>query len=299
MADTQENMDKRTKEYTRINGKNKTLSQQVDLLREHENNLSNLLEEREQTIEETQTKLNEVENATDKNSGNTMPSLSNDLQKWMNERFTKIEENIDQLISKKLTDNVKMVEAAGAKINDVIDQNKSYAKSLKKNLEASNLESLMKTTKNNELIQEKERERRSANLIIYGIDEVSDNQSDSKEHDRSFINSFLDTIGITHHPKQIIRLGKPNENNKRPVKLVMDNSAHKDSIMSRLGNLKNAEEIYRNVSVRHDYTIEERDLIKEWVKKAEEKNKEEDTQAWKVRGTPKNGLRLVKITRRR
>ena len=78
----------------------------------------------------------------------------------------------------------------------------------------------------------------------------------------------------------------------------MAKSGDKDTIMSRLGNLKNAEEIYRKVSVRDDYTSEERGLIKEWVTKAEKKNKEENTQAWKVRGTPKNGLRLVKITKR-
>merc|ERR1712096_137933 len=101
-------------------------------------------------------------------------------------------------------------------------------------------------------------------------------------------NSFLDTIGVTSRPKQIIRLGKSNGERKRPVKLIMNNSEDKDSVMSRLVNLKNAEEIYRNLSVRDDYTIEERELIKEWVKKAEQKNKEEDTQEWRVRGTPKN-----------
>ena len=69
--------------------------------------------------------------------------------------------------------------------------------------------------------------------------------------------------------------------------------------MSRLSNLKNAEDIYRRLSVPDDYTIEERHMIREWVKKAEEKNKAESTQAWKVRGNPKNGLRLVKITRRK
>ena len=78
----------------------------------------------------------------------------------------------------------------------------------------------------------------------------------------------------------------------------MTNSRDKDNIMPRLVNLKNAEEIYRKVSVRDDYTIEEREMIKEWVKKAAQKNNEENTQPWKVRGTPKNGLRLVKITKR-
>ena len=67
----------------------------------------------------------------------------------------------------------------------------------------------------------------------------------------------------------------------------MNNSADKDSIMARLGNLKNAEPIYKSLSVRDDYTIEERELIKEWLMKADNKNKENNTQAWKVRGTPR------------
>ena len=157
---------------------------------------------------------------------------------------------------------------------------------------------VIKTTKNDDLIEKKERERRTANLIIYGIGEVSDDQNNVKEHDEKCFHSFLGTIGITTFPKQIVRLGKPNENKTRPVKLVMANSGDKDIIISRPGNLKNAVEIYRKVSVRDDYTIEERELIKEWINKAEQKNKEEYTQAWKVRGTTKNGLRLVKITKR-
>ena len=219
------------------------------------------------------------------------------LTKLLNERFNQIEENIEQLITKKLAQNSKGIEQIEAKINEALNKKNSYADTLKSNLEVNNLATVIKTTKNDDVIQKKERERRSANLIIYGIDEVA-GQNNVKEHDKKFVHSFLGIIGITKFPKQILRLCKPNENKKRPVKLVMANSGDKDAIMSRLGNLKNAEEIYRKVSVRDDYTIEERELIKELVNKAEQKNKEENTQAWKVRGTPKNGLRLVKITKR-
>ena len=79
----------------------------------------------------------------------------------------------------------------------------------------------------------------------------------------------------------------------------MSNAAEKDNIMDRLVNLKYAEDIYRKLSVRDDYTPAERNQIKEWVKKAEQKNRDENTHAWKVQGSPKNGLRLVKTTRRR
>ena len=79
----------------------------------------------------------------------------------------------------------------------------------------------------------------------------------------------------------------------------MNNTDDKEKVMSRFGNLKNADEVFRKLSVREDYTIKERELIREWVNKAERKNVEEITKAWKVRGTPKNGLRLVKITKQR
>ena len=54
-------------------------------------------------------------------------------------------------------------------------------------------------------------------------------QMDLKRHDEQFITSFLDEIGL-----QIMHLGKPNEDKKRPIKLVMINVAEKDSIMARL-----------------------------------------------------------------
>ena len=241
-----------------------------------------------------------TENKLDKDTDNINMSsnnLSNDIQMLVNRRFDKIEENIDRIISRKLEE--KVLESTATKLTDAVEQNRSYASSLRASPEVvNNFESIIRSTKNNELIQKKEREKRAANLKIYGINEESDEQRDLKEHDNNFINSFLGVIGISLRPNQIIRLGKVSETRKRPVKIVMNNSADKNSIMARLGNLKNAVPIYKSLSVRDDYTIEERELIKEWVMKADNKNKENNTQAWKVRGTPKNGLRLVKITKR-
>ena len=142
------------------------------------------------------------------------------------------------------------------------------------------------------------REKRAANLIIYGIEEESEDQHLLQNHDKNFIRGFMETIGIWLDPKQITRLGIPNTARRRPVKVIMNNSIDKKSIMSRLSNLKNAQPKYRVLSVRDDYTIEERELIKEYVKEAKDKNDKENTTNWKVRGTPKNGLRVVKITTR-
>ena len=230
---------------------------------------------------------------------NDVPNLTIDIHNLINDRFDKIEESIDRIITQKLADSYKIaqVEQIESKIDKVINHNESYASKLKDhNKEVNNISNIIKASKNDDLVQEREREKRSANLIIYGISEVCENNL--KTHDEHFISSFLDTIGTASRPSQIIRLGKPSEGKSRPVKLVMRNEKDKDSVMSRLVNLKNAEDVYRNLSVRDDYTLEERDMVREWVRKAAEKNQEENTQAWKVRGTPKNGLRLAKIAKR-
>ena len=73
----------------------------------------------------------------------------------------------------------------------------------------------------------------------------------------------------------------------------------KKQVQSRLVNLKEAEVTYRKVSVRDDYTQRERKLVSDMIGQAKERNKNENTNTWKVRGTPEKGLHLVKISRRR
>ena len=68
--------------------------------------------------------------------------------------------------------------------------------------------------------------------------------------------------------------------------------------MSRLVNLKNADKKFQSASVRDDYSIEERKLIKEWVEDASARNRAENTDEYRVRGSPKNGLRIVRVTKK-
>ena len=72
----------------------------------------------------------------------------------------------------------------------------------------------------------------------------------------------------------------------------------KESIMANLKKLKNADAVFHSLSIREDYMIKERELVSKYVREAKQKNEAENTTEWKVRGTPKNGLRLVRITKR-
>ena len=76
----------------------------------------------------------------------------------------------------------------------------------------------------------------------------------------------------------------------------------RDNVMSNMWRLKNSTNANERVSVTYDYTLEERRQIKEYVNEAKRRNStakndndRKDGYAWKVRGTPKTKLRIVKI----
>ena len=79
----------------------------------------------------------------------------------------------------------------------------------------------------------------------------------------------------------------------------MGNQNEKEMIMTSLGKLKNAVEKFKRISATDDYTAEERDAIKNKVTEARNKSEVErkGIYIWKVRGSPKNGLRLIRFTK--
>ena len=92
------------------------------------------------------------------------------------------------------------------------------------------------------------------------------------------------------------RLGMKHTVKSRPLKIIMKSVIEKNEVMSRLGRLKDAVAEFKKISITDDYTREEREEIKRWIMLAKEKNiKEETGYTWKVRGTPKEGLRLALI----
>ena len=224
LVDTQTLLDKKIKDFSKLKGENNNLRQEVDTLKNHEEVLRKMVDHRDKIAEEAQTKLKECENsASDASVG---------LEIIINKRFDKIEESIDKLITKKLTENKIHVEQIGAKIDGAINKKQTFADSVTGTNAANSLAIAIRYSKNEEIVQEREREKRSSNLIIYGMSEIS--EGDPKVHDRDFVYSFLDTIGVAMRPKQIIRLGKANADKKRPVKLMMENDDDKNTIMSRL-----------------------------------------------------------------
>ena len=80
----------------------------------------------------------------------------------------------------------------------------------------------------------------------------------------------------------------------------MVSSIERDLVMKNLNRLKGTEEELGKLNVKEDYTKKEREQIRNFVDIAKAKNIEENDPSyyWVIRGTPKNGIRLVKLTRR-
>ena len=173
---------------------------------------------------------------------------------------------------------------------------KTYAAALEV---TANFRKIMDEAKEDEKVEEQEKERRCKNLIIHGADEKGVNNDEIKQKDKEYIARFLDKIGVSNQPESIIRLGKQNETNKRTMKIVIKTKEDKERVMVNLNKLKGAEEEFGRISVTEDLTIRERNLVKQWVKKADEKSTEDPNYVYKVCGDSKNGYRLMRFLRKK
>ena len=257
----------------------------ITMLQQQNKNLTAILHERESDLEDALTKINDENNDDLQQKGeHTMnsPDLIKAIEKIMTEKIKDVHEKID---------------AVDKRIDEKLNQSKnqfstSFADAVSKNVNEKVIENAISHAKNDERLQQNEWQKRERNMIIHGIDEI-DSQTDD-----DFVHNFLVTVGASVVPESITRLGKTEDGKIRPLKVIMKSTEDKSQVMSRLVNLKNADERYRKVSVRDDYSVEERLLIKQWSEKAAAKNLAEKTNEFKVRGNPKNGLRLVRVTKR-
>ena len=93
---------------------------------------------------------------------------------------------------------------------ETIAEGKSFTEVLKGS-KVTDFRKIMQEARNDERIEEREKERRSKNFIIHGLDEKGDDNDARKEHDAKMIDNFLETVGVASKPVSITRLGKPNQ----------------------------------------------------------------------------------------
>ena len=114
-------------------------------------------------------------------------------------------------------------------------------------------------------------------------------------NDEDYLVDILKQIEVDSKPDKVVRIGKANTNKARVLKITMPTKDSKDEVMNNLRRLKGTEEKFGKISVTDDYTVTERQKIKDFTEKAREQSKQDNTRVFKVRGDPKNGLRVISM----
>ena len=222
--------------------------------------------------------------------------LLNKLGCMLDEKVSAIESNLEKMINNKLGEIAERnVTETSDNVNGSSSTNQlNYAKALAVPKELRNI---IREAKNDEKVEVMEIEKRANNFIIHGAEEVGDSNEDIKQEDNQYVKDILMVLGVACEPKSVDRIGQPTENKWRPIKVIMNTKDDKMKAMNNLRRLKGEEESFGKISITDDYTSSEQEEIKRWFRKAQEKSSENPEKIFKVRGDPKNGLRLVGFTR--
>ena len=127
-------------------------------------------------------------------------------------------------------------------------------------------------------------EARRNNIIVFKAKEPESLLAeDGKRENIEFVSEMCEIMKKKPKSvKSITILGKINREKTvtagpRPMKIVFDDAKSKAVFMSNLRNLSTAEAKRKGVSVVHDMTMKERQLNKEQIRMAKEKNDEKES----------------------
>ena len=115
---------------------------------------------------------------------------------------------------------------------------------------------IIRDTKNDELVQIRERKARANNIIVRGFPEAFEGPEGHNED----IQTIKDVIEVEATSASTTRIDKQNDTKPRPIKIKMRNSNEKEIVMSNLGKLKHAPEKFRRTSLTDDHTAEEPEI---------------------------------------
>ena len=223
---------------------------------------------------------------------NLFTSLQRIFDNKISQLETKIEKSIENKLGNKLDTVNSLAEEIRGRNEKSSEEKKTYAGIL--NL-PKDVRKIMQETRNDEKVELVEQEKRCQNFIIHGAEEVGNNEEEIKANDEAYLIDILKQLDVDSAPAKVIRIGKANSNKARVLKIVMPTKASKDDVMDNLRKLKGTENKFGKISVTDDYTVTERQKIKDFTEKAREQSKQDSTRVFKVRGDPKNGLRIISI----
>jgi len=184
------------------------------------------------------------------------------------------------------TENMKQIKASKKTFSEATKENGPY-QSIK------TMRELLRSEKMEEKLEEQRIRSKELNIIIHGIPEKD------TDYDTDFVNELLDDTSIyTEQELYVSRIGQSSKSKQRPIKVIFSDVGKKNQFMRNLNKLKDISKYYK-MSITDDLTKTERELIKLWKNKADQRNKvdKNSNYVWRVRGSPRGsrGLYLKKI----
>ena len=194
--------------------------------------------------------------------------------KQSNKKLT-IQTNTNNDTMEKLVKMVSEIKTQLKEQKKDIEENKTYAEAARKPNGEFNIANIIRKTKEEERNEELEVNKREKGIVIYNVQESRKmDEKRLKKYDEEYVDILLKTIKIkTVRPKYITRIGQSNQKRFRPMKVVFSSKEDKEKVFENIKQIKGNPR-YENISITEDFTINERKLIKEWVEKSKEKNKD-------------------------
>ena len=225
----------------------------------------------------------------------TNEKMMKSIEDRLSEGIASIKTELEKILLKRIDDHI---------IQNSSSHNQSYAAALQKAEQqqdaptVTSFREIARIAKMEELEEENQKRLRKNNIIIHGKKET--NVQSGGEEDSLFVKEMIKELCIgAVTAKSMERIGNSDTEKVRPLKVIFMNESDKNKVMGNLKNLKDKPE-YNGISIKEDFTISERSMIKEFVKRANEKNEKEPSDSeyvWRVRGSPKNRLFLKKVMR--
>ena len=144
--------------------------------------------------------------------------------------------------------------------------------------------------------EEDQQEKRDHNIIIFRAAESIEAESKKRmEFDREFFQELCtDVLDVGPiNIEEVTRLGKPNQERARPLRIKLKDKLDKLRISAKLKNLKNAEDKFAGISVADDLSQRDRDEIRLLSQEAKNWMENNEAESWKYRVKGTTGTRWV------
>lgn len=171
---------------------------------------------------------------------------------------------------------------------------KSYAAATSANVQVpnDNIKTAVKEVHEEEAAEERDKIRRSKNIIIHGVEDPT--TEDATKKDEAWVKTLIEKLHVKINIKYISRIGKSVDGKKRPLIVTLNSEEEKMNVFGNLPALKGID-AYKGMSICEDLTPAQRKKYKEAAEDAKARNQTEKDGVWRVRGFAKNGFGVKKI----